>query len=455
MCSAKPSKPTLAKQNSNPRSSSAPEVPENPEVPEATAVPALMNLPLFIARRIYGSEDHQREVSRPAIRIATIGVAIGLAVMIITVSVVFGFKHTIRDKVVGFGSHIQVLNFASSQTPSPPPICISDSLMEVIRKTPGVRHVERFSMTQGMLKTDDEFLGVGFKGVGNDYDLTFLKDHLVEGEVPTFSNDKPEYQLLISRMMADKLRLKVGDRVYAYFIVNDLRARKFTIKGIYETNMTQFDQSLCFTDFSVPIKINGWEKDQCSGVEVLVQDFDRLDETAMRFVMSINRRTDKYGATLTTQTIHEAYPHIFSWLSLLDINVWIILALMVAVAGFTMISGLLIIILERTQMIGILKALGMRNKTVRHTFLWFAAFIIGRGLFWGNVIGIGLVVLQQQTGFIHLDPASYYVDTAPMELNIPIIIALNIATLLISLFVLIAPSFLISHIHPARSMRYE
>lgn len=415
-----------------------------------------MNLPLFIARRINGSEGQRREVSRPAIRIATIGVAIGLAVMIITVSVVFGFKHTIRDKVVGFGSHIQVENYMAQQLSAPVPISISDSLMNVMKQLPGIRHVERYALTQGILKTDDDFLGVAFKGVGSDYDTTFLSEHIVEGKMPKFSDGQSKYPLLISRMMADKLRLKAGQKVYAYFIGNDdVRARKFTITGIYETNMTQFDQSLCFTDYNVPIRLNGWEPDQCSGAELLVDDFDQLDQVAEEVVGKVNRRTDKYGAIITSQTIREAHPHVFQWLELLDINVWIILALMICVAGFTMISGLLIIILERTQMIGILKALGMRNKTVRHTFLWFAAFIIGRGMLVGDIIGIGLVVLQQQTGFIHLDPASYYVDTAPMELNIPIIVLLNVVTLLVSLFVLIAPSFLISHIHPARSMRYE
>ena len=415
-----------------------------------------MNLPLFIARRIYGSEDQRREVSRPAIRIATIGVAIGLAVMIVTVSVVFGFKHTIRDKVVGFGSHIQIQNIMSQQGASPAAVCLGDSMTNALRKMPGVRHVEGYALTQGILKTEEDFLGVAFKGVGSDYDLSFLRQNLVEGEMPRFSSDKSSYQLLISRMMADKLQLEVGQRVYAYFIgSDDVRARKFTVRGIYQTNMTQFDQLLCFTDLPIPVRLNGWEPDQVSGVEVLVNDFDRINETADLIVANVNRKTDKYGAILTSQTIQEAYPHVFSWLELLDINVWIILVLMVCVAGFTMISGLLIIILERTQMIGILKALGMRNPTVRHTFLWFAAFIIGRGMLWGNLIGIGIVLLQQQTGLIHLDPASYYVDTAPMELNLPVILLLNAATLLICLFVLIAPSFLISHIHPARSMRYE
>lgn len=415
-----------------------------------------MNLPLFIARRIYGTEDARRQVSRPAIRIATLGVAIGVAVMIITVCVVLGFKHTIRDKVVGFGSHIQIQNFMSQQTASPAPISFSDSLLNQLRQMPGVRHVECYALTQGILKTDNDFLGVGFKGIGSDYDLTFLKKHLVEGEMPVFSSDKSNNHLLISRMMADKLRLKAGDRIYAYFIAEDnVRARKFTIKGIYETHMNQFDQSICFTDLPTSVKLNSWEPDQCSGAEVLVEDFDRLEETAQYIVKDVNRKTDRYGEIITSQTIYEAYPHVFQWLSLLDINVWIIFALMVAVAGFTMVSGLLIIILERTQMIGILKALGMRNSTVRHTFLWFAVFIIGRGLILGNIIGLGLVLLQQYTGIIHLDPASYYVDTAPMELNIPVILLLNVATLLICVFVLIAPSYLVSHIHPARSMRYE
>jgi lipoprotein-releasing system permease protein len=415
-----------------------------------------LNLPLFIARRIYGTEDARRQVSRPAIRIATLGVAIGVAVMIITVCVVLGFKHTIRDKVVGFGSHIQIQNLMSQQTASPAPISISDSLLNQLRQMPGVRHVECYALTQGILKTDNDFLGVGFKGIGSDYDLTFLKKHLVEGEMPVFSSDKSNNHLLISRMMADKLRLKAGDRIYAYFIAEDnVRARKFTIKGIYETHMNQFDQSICFTDLPTSVKLNSWEPDQCSGAEVLVEDFDRLEETAQYIVKDVNRKTDRYGEIITSQTIYEAYPHVFQWLSLLDINVWIIFALMVAVAGFTMVSGLLIIILERTQMIGILKALGMRNSTVRHTFLWFAVFIIGRGLILGNIIGLGLVLLQQYTGIIHLDPASYYVDTAPMELNIPIILLLNVATLLICVFVLIAPSYLVSHIHPARSMRYE
>ena len=415
-----------------------------------------MNFPLFIAKRIYSDQGDKRKVSRPAIRIATIGVAIGLAVMIVTVSVVLGFKHTIRDKVVGFGSHIQVHNIMSYNGADQHPICVDDSLAEVLQHVDGVEHIERFSLTQGILKTDEDFLGVAFKGIGQEYDTAFLKAHLIEGEIPLFSDSTSHYQLLLSKMIADKLRLKAGDKVFAYFIDGeDVRTRKYTVSGIYQTNMTRFDESLCFTDLYTASKLNGWNVGQCSGVEVSVKDFELLMQTADTFVEQVNRSLDSEGNVLTTETIYELYPQVFSWLELLDINVWIILILMVCVAGFTMISGLLIIILERTQMIGTLKALGARNKTIRHTFLWFSVFIIGQGLIWGNVIGIGIVVLQQTTGIITLDPQVYYVSEAPMELNLPLVVLINLATLLICVFVLIAPSYLISHIHPSKSMRYE
>lgn len=415
-----------------------------------------MNLPLFLAKRIYRENGDGGKVSRPAIRIATIGVATGLAVMIVTVAVVLGFKHTIRDKVIGFGSHIKVENLLTMQSPDPAPIYIGDSTMRVLNGIDGVGHVQRFVTTQGILKTDSDFLGIVFKGVGQEYDMTFIRENLQEGEIPKFSDSKSSNRLLISRIVADKLKLKTGDRIFAYFISDSgVRARKFTVSGIYETNMTQFDRNLCFTDLNTTVRLNGWDKGQCSGAELLVKDFGRLDEIAMNVTDRINRTTDRYGETFTSMTIYEAYPQIFSWLELLDINVWIILALMMCVAGFTMTSGLLIIILERTRMIGILKALGASNGSVRRTFLWFAVFIIGRGMLWGDVIAIGLILLQTHTGFIRLDPSVYYVSTAPMELNLPLIALINAATLLISVLVLIGPSYLIAHIHPAKSMKYE
>ena len=414
-----------------------------------------MNLPFFIAKRIYSDQGDKRKVSRPAIRIATLGVGIGLAVMIVTVCVVLGFQHTIRDKVIGFGSHIQVQNIMAFSSIDRYPVCIDDSMMSVMKNFKGVKHVERYAVTQGILKTDEDFLGVLFKGVGPEYDMTFLKQHLIEGNMPQFSDTTSTNNILISKLIADKLQLKAGDRIYAYFIDDNVRTRRFTISGIYQTNMTRFDESLCFTDIYTACRLNGWEEDQVSGAEILVEDFEQLQATDDEVIAKVNRTTDKYLNTYSSQTIYEAYPQVFTWLELLDINVWIILALMVCVAGFTMISGLLIIILERTQMIGVLKALGARNKTIRHTFLWFAAFIIGQGLLLGNIIGLGIVLLQQSTGIFTLDAQTYYVSEVPMELNIPLILLLNIATLIISIFVLIAPSYLISHIHPAKSMRYE
>ena len=414
-----------------------------------------MNLPLYIAKRIYSDQGDKRKVSRPAIRIATLGVGIGLAVMIVTVSVVLGFQHTIRDKVIGFGSHIQVQNIMAFSSTDRYSVCVDDSMMTLMKNLKGVKHVERYAITQGILKTDEDFLGVLFKGVGPEYDMTFLKQHLVEGEIPQFSDTTSTNKILISKLIADKLQLKAGERIYAYFIDENVRTRRYTISGIYQTNMTRFDESLCFTDLYTACKLNGWEDNQVSGAEILVEDFEQLQATDDEVIAKINRTTDKALNTYSSQTIYEAYPQVFTWLELLDINVWIILALMVCVAGFTMISGLLIIILERTQMIGVLKALGARNKTIRHTFLWFAAFIIGQGLLLGNIIGLGIVLLQKSTGILTLDAQTYYVSEVPMELNIPLILLLNIATLIISIFVLIAPSYLISHIHPAKSMRYE
>lgn len=415
-----------------------------------------MNLPLFIATRLFRDKGDKRRVSRPAITIATAGVAIGLAVMIISVFVVLGFKHTIRNKVIGFGSHIQVTNFVSQTASEQYPIAIGDSMLRVIGSINGVSHAERFAYKQGILKTDSDFLGVVLKGVGPEFDSTFIHQNLVAGSIPRFSDKEASNRIVISQSIADKLKLKCGERIFAYFIDNNgVRIRRFTIAGIYQTNLSQYDNVMVFTDLYTTVKLNGWKPDQVSGAEVKVNDFDRVDDIERLFVKKINRTQDQYGETYSSQTIQEISPQIFRWLDLLDMNVWIILALMTAVAGITMISGLLIIILERITMIGVLKALGARNSTIRHLFLWFATFIIGRGLLLGNLIGIGLSLVQKYFGVISLDPATYYVSTVPIEVNVPALILLNVVTLLVCVFVLIAPSFLISHIHPAKSMRYE
>lgn len=415
-----------------------------------------MSLSFFIAKKIYRSGSYGKKVSRPAIRIATAGVAIGLAVMIVSVSIVLGFKHTIRDKVVGFGCHINVANFMYLHGREARPVCMTDSMIRVLQSTAGVKHVQRYTLKQGILKTDNDFLGVAFKGIAQEYDTTFIHSNLVSGHVPAFSDNKNSGSLLISKVMADKLKLKSGDRVFAYFVDNgDVRVRRFTIEGIYQTNLTQFDNTLCYTDLYTTTKLNGWQTDQTSGAEITVNDFNEINSVADELVNKVNRTTDRYGETYSSETIVEANPQIFTWLDLLDLNVWIILALMLCVAGFTAISGLLIIILERTGMIGILKALGAGNKAIAKVFLWFGTFVISKGLLLGNIIGIGLVLLQKFTGLIKLDPATYYVSIVPVEFSIPIVLFINIGTLLISLLVLIAPSCLVATVHPAKSMRYE
>lgn len=415
-----------------------------------------MNFPLYIARRIYTDSGDKKKVSKPALYIATAGVAIGLAVMIVSVCVIFGFKHTIRNKVVGLGSHLTVASYNALHGGEQTPIDVTDSMLTVIRKTPGQKHIERYAITQGILKTDSDFIGVVYKGIAADYDTTFIHSSLKSGFIPKFSDKANGNKILVSQIIADKLKIKAGDKVYSYFINgSDIRARRFTVAGIYQTNMSKFDETLCFCDLYTAVKLNGWEESQISGIEISVADYKAIDQASNYLVKNVNRAEDKYGVMYSSETIQEMYPQVFSWLDLLDLNVWIILALMTCVAGITIISGLLIIILERTNMIGILKALGCRNKSVRHVFLWFAAFIIGRGILIGDAIGIGIVLLQQFTGIVKLDASVYYVDYVPVELNLPIILLINVSTLLICLLVFIGPSFLVSHITPAKSMKYE
>lgn len=422
-----------------------------------------MALPFYIARHLYAGGNPSHKASRPAIRIAMLGIAIGMATMIVSISVVLGFKHTIRDKITGFGSHIVVSNYMTLQTTDQThPVNANDSLVKKIKGIQGVKHVQRYSQKQGVLKTDDDFLGVMFKGVGEDYDTTFLAENLIAGKMPKFSAEKSARQLLVSKSMADKLRLSVGGKVFAYFLGDeDVRVRPFTVAGIYQTNLAKYDDIMCFADLYTVSKLNGWEslpqegKYEVTGLEVSTTDFDSIDFVEDRFIDKVNKTFDSDAHPLTTATIQEMSPQIFSWLDLLDLNVWIILALMVCVSGFTMISGLLIIILERSAMIGLLKALGARNSLIRRVFRWLALFIVIRGMIVGNILGIGLCLLQQYTGFISLDPTTYYVSEAPVELNIPLILLLNVVTLVITVAALVLPSALVSTIHPSRSMRAE
>ncbi len=414
-----------------------------------------MRFNLFVAKRLFNDKGGVRNVSRPAIRIATAGVAIGLAVMIVSVCVVLGFKSEIRSKVIGFGSHIQIINYESISSGVSKPVAFPDSLIKEIRQVPGVSHVQRFSNKGGILKTDDAFEGILLHGVGAEFNADFLKSNLKEGEIPVFSADSATNRIVVSQTIADRLHLSCGDRVFAYFFDGTVRARRFTVSGIYQTNLSEFDDNMVFTDLYVCNRLNNYADDQYAGVEITVDRFDDVDLVAGSLVGKVNHLVDEYGAGYAAMTIRELYPQIFDWLDLLDVNVWVILILMVAVAGFTMISGLLIIILERTNFIGVMKALGATNRSMRHVFLYFAAFIVGRGLLWGNVLGIGLVMLQYYFNMVHLDPATYYVDAVPVLFNAGYIVAINAATAFISVFVLILPSLLVSRIHPAKSIRFE
>ena len=388
--------------------------------------------------------------------IARWGIAIGLAVMIVAVAVVIGFKHEVRDKVVGIGSDIVITNFDGQKSYETKPIAAGDSLMEALHATSGVKHVQRYSTKPGMIMTDDNFLGMVLKGVSQEYDWTFLKKHLQEGEIPAFSDTASTNRTLISRTIANKLHLKTGDKLYTYYIQGEnVRARRLEVAGIYQTNFSIYDDLFLLTDLYTVNRLNAWQKDQVSGIELEVADYNQLETVKDAVRVEVDMVKDKYGGTYYTQSVEEQNPQIFAWLDLLDMNVWVILILMTGVAGFTMISGLLIIILERTNMIGILKALGADNLAIRKVFLSFSVFLIGKGMLWGNVIGLAFVGVQSFFRPFKLDPSTYYVDSVPVEFNVWWWVLLNVCTLVVSVLMLVGPSYLIAHIHPAKSIRFE
>ena len=417
-----------------------------------------MSLSLFIARRIYGSSAPQdARVSRPAVTIAMIGIAIGLVVMILSVAIALGFKQEVRDKVVGFGAHIQVANFSRTDVYETRPVVGSDSIRQVIRQSsPGVKHIQRFAIKPGMLKTEDNFQGIILKGIAQEYDTTFLANHLVEGRIPHFTDSVASGEVLVSRQVADKMGLHVGDKINTYYIEKNVRARRFTISGIYQTNFTEYDDRFFITDLYTASRLNNWkDRDLVSGMELQILPDASLEQCADEVASVINRQTDRYGNAYLAQSIEQLYPSIFAWLEVLDTNVVVILVLMLGVAGFTMISGLLILILERTNMIGILKALGASDITIRRIFLYFSAFLILKGMFWGNLIGISLCLAQKYGGIVHLDPKTYYVEVVPVLIDVPLLLLLNLFTLLVSVLMLVGPSLLISRIKPVKAIRFE
>ena len=414
-----------------------------------------MRFESFIAKRIYFSTNRDKKATPPVIRLAISGVALGLAIMILAVSIVIGFKKEIREKIIGFGSHIQITAFDSNTSYETRPIGVSDSLLTVLKSFPEITHAECFATKPGVIKTDDNFLGIALKGVGSDYDWNFFRDNLTEGSLPSYSDSVTSNEILISRYIADKLHLKTGDDIFSYFVQDNVRARKFHITGIYQTNFTEYDKLFVIGDVRHIQKLNGWSPDQYSGIELMTNDYDQLDKTVETLYFSLIDQTDKYGESFFVQSVKDMNPQIFSWLDLLDLNVWVILILMSIVAGFTMVSGLLIIILERTNMIGILKAMGAPNLSIRKIFLYVAFFLIGKGMIWGNIAGLSLCLLQYYFRIVKLNPDIYYITAVPIDLNLFYVVLLNAGTLLISLFMMLAPSYLVSLIRPAKSIKFE
>lgn len=412
-----------------------------------------MNVERFIARRLYKNENDGQRVSRPAVVIAQVGVALGLAVMIVTICVSLGFKHEIRSKVVGFNSHIHVSNIEASLSYETSPINVDDSLLQAVAALDGVRHVQRYVTKPGIFRTNEDFLGFVLKGVGEEYDLSFFDSYLQEGSLDSLRTSNNA--LLIARPMADKLALKVGDKIDTYFIEQTIRARRFTVCGIYETGFGDFDNLIAVSTIATVQSLNRWDSCQVAGVEVALDDYDRLSDGAYRVGQFFDAYGQQHKEGYYVQTIEEQNPSLFAWLDILDVNVWMILLLMLGVAGFTVISGLLILILERTQFIGILKALGSPNISIRRTFLYLSAYIIGKGMLWGNIVGLTLCAVQKWTGLIPLDPKNYYLDCVPIEFNWVFLILLNVGMLVLSVAMLIVPSHLISKIYPSKTIQFE
>lgn len=413
-----------------------------------------MSPEFFIAKRLYLNKERKGRVSRPAVQIAMWGTAIGLAVMIISLCIVIGFKHEVRDKVIGFGSDIQVLNSSQSADNNVLPIEADDSLMDRLTAINGISHVQRFSTKTGVIGAGDEFQGFILKGVGSEYDMNFFRRYMVEGELPQFSDSTASNKILISRSLAQKMKVKTGDKVLVYFVQDNIRVRRPVVAGIYQTNFSDFDNSVVVSDIYTVNRLNDWETHEATGMEISIDNYDDLTAMADSVNTATIGCTDRFGGKYYTQTIEQLNPSLFGWLGALDTNVWVIFILILGVAGFTMISGLLILILERANMIGVLKSMGAQNRFIRTIFLNFSIFLIGRGMLLGNLIGLSLCFLQQWLGIIKLDPSMYYADRVPIEFNWPLIILLNAAMFILSVSMMVIPSALISRIYPTQAIRF-
>jgi lipoprotein-releasing system permease protein len=408
-----------------------------------------LNLEFFIARHILSGRKNS--FSRPIVRIAIISIALSIAVMIISIAIVTGFQTEIRDKVIGFSAHIQISNFDANNSYESTPVSMKQPFYPSLQDEPGVKHIQVFAIKAGIIKTAQDIEGVVLKGVGSDFDWSFFRDKIVEGKHFTVTDTGKTSDVIISRNEASRLKLKVGDDMLMYFI-NESQSqpsvRKFRISGIYDTGLEEFDRTYVFGDIHHIQKLNKWDSTQVGGFEVLINDFDQLDEVTARVYHSI-------GYNLNARSIRETNPQIFDWLSFQDVNVAIIIIMMVFVAIISVMSTLLIIIIEKTSMIGILKSLGTTNWSIRKVFLYNVVYLVGNGMLWGNLFALLLCFLQLHFGIFRLDPASYYVNTVPVNINGFHILLVNAGTLVVCFLVLIIPTYIVTRISPVRAIRME
>ena len=400
-----------------------------------------------IARRLYFSEEGKARTSRPAVRVALGGILIGVMVMIVAICVVVGFKQEVQRKVAGFGSHIQVVNFDNNATYELRPIDLSDSLLQKLRTLPHVKQVSLFASKPGIIKTDSAFQGIVFKGT--DY-WEYFADNLVEGRLPEAKNE-----VIISTVLANQLHLSTDDAILCYFVEEELRVRRLYVVGLYNTSMSEMDRLFVLGDIELVRQLNHWKPTQASGIEVLVDDLRHLEVAADAVYFATANRLDEAGNAFYTQTLEQLNPQIFGWLDLLDMNVVIIILLMLCVSGFSIITGLIILILESVTLIGTLKALGANNRFVRRIFIYESILLVGKGMLWGNLLGLSIVALQYFTHLIPLDATTYYVSYVPMAFPWVWLLLLNIGVLLLAWLIMLAPSAIVSQISPAKVMHFE
>ncbi|MGE6357080.1 ABC transporter permease [Flavobacterium sp. NPDC079362] len=411
-----------------------------------------MNLEYFIARRLITAKDYKSSISAPIIKIAISAIAIGIIMMMVSVATGMGLQQKIRDKVSAFNGQIIISNYDNNNSEvTLIPISKEQDFYPDFKSVPQVSHIQAIASKAGIIRTENAFEGIVFKGVGADYDWNNIKEYVVEGKVPDFTKALNE-EVLISRFLADRLNLKVGDNFNTFFIKEEQgkmpNSRRFKIAGIFNSGFQQFDATYIIGDIRHIQRINKWTPDQVGAFEVFIKDFDQIKTTG-------NQIYDQTSSSLDTKTIIEKYSYIFDWLQLFDFNIVIILGIMILVATINMVVALLVLILERTQMIGILKAMGANNWTVRKIFLYNAFYLIIRGLFWGNLIGIAILLIQQQFGIVQLNPENYYVNQAPVYLNWGYIALLNLLTITVCFVVLLIPSYIITKISPVKAIRFE